>query len=113
MKTKKIMISIFAVILLMICVGGAFLAAQNEEYYTQIDNDNVQEIAPHGDMNYKYTLPAYDREGNEKELKFETSRVLKEDAFICLKVNLIRGVVEWEEVEYTEMPGKVQKYYSE
>ena len=53
MKTKKIMISIFAVILIMICVGGAFLAAQNEEYYTQIDNDNVQEIAPHGDMNYK------------------------------------------------------------
>ena len=30
-----------------------------------------------------------------------------------LKVNLIRGVVEWEEGEYTEMPGEVQKYYSE
>ena len=63
-------------------------------------------------MNYKYTLAAYDENGNEKDVVFETSRVLTDQAFLCLKVNFIRGVVTWAEVEYEELPTEVQQYYS-
>ena len=93
MKSKKIVVGIIAAILVVVCMGGAFLATQNDDYYTQIDNRWVQEIAPHGAMNYKYTLAAYDKNGNEKDVVFETSRILTDDAFLCLKVNFIRGVV--------------------
>lgn len=113
MKSKKVVIGIVAAILVVLCIGVAFLATQNEDYYTQIDNNWVQEIAPHGEMNYKYTLSAYDENGNEKDIVFETSRVLTDDAFLCLKVNFIRGVVAWAETEYEKLPAKVQQYYNE
>ncbi|MSS91166.1 YxeA family protein [Eisenbergiella tayi] len=113
MKSKKVVLGIVAAILVVLCMGVAFLATQNEDYYTQIDNNWVQEIAPHGEMNYKYTLSAYDENGNEKDIVFETSRVLTDDAFLCLKVNFIRGVVTWAETEYEKLPAKVQQYYNE
>lgn len=113
MKSKKVVLGIVAAILVVLCMGVAFLATQNEDYYTQIDNNWVQEIAPHGEMNYKYTLSAYDENGNEKDIVFETSRVLTDDAFLCLKVNFIRGVVTWVETEYEKLPAKVQQYYNE
>ena len=81
MKSKKVVVGIIAAILVVVCMGGAFLATQNDDYYTQIDNRWVQEIAPHGAMNYKYTLAAYDKNGNEKDVVFETSRILTDDAF--------------------------------
>lgn len=113
MKSKKVIVGIIVTILVVVCMGVAFLATQNDDYYTQIDNRWVQEIAPHGAMNYKYTLTAYDENGNEKDVVFETSRILTEDAFLCLKVNFIRGVVTWAEVEYKELPARVQQYYNE
>ncbi|MCU0080405.1 YxeA family protein [Extibacter muris] len=113
MKSKKVIVGIIVTILVVICMGVAFLATQNDNYYTQIDNRWVQEIAPHGAMNYKYTLKAYDEDGNEKDVVFETSRILTDDAFLCLKVNFIRGVVTWAEVEYKELPARVQQYYNE
>ena len=113
MKSKKVVVGIIAAILVVVCMGGAFLATQNDDYYTQIDNRWVQEIAPHGAMNYKYTLAAYDKNGNEKDVVFETSRILTDDAFLCLKVNFSRGVVTWAEVKYEELPAKVQQYYNQ
>ena len=113
MKSKKIVVGIIAAILVVVCMGGAFLATQNDDYYTQIDNRWVQEIAPHGAMNYKYTLAAYDKNGNEKDVVFETRRILTDDAFLCMKVNFIRGVGTWAEVKYEELPAKVQQYYNQ
>ena len=113
MKSKKVVLGIVAAILVVLCMGVAFLTTQNEDYYTQIDNNWVQEIAPHGEMNYKYTLSAYDEKGNKKDIVFETSRVLTDDAFLCLKVNFIRGVVTWAETEYEKLPAKVQQYYNQ
>lgn len=113
MKSKKIILGVVAAILVVVCMSVAFLATQNKDYYTQIDNRRVQNIAPHGAMNYKYTLTAYDESGNEKDVVFETSHILNDDAFLCLKVNFIRGVITWAEVKYEELPVKVQQYYNE
>ena len=91
-----------------------FLATQKSaDYYTQIDNDFVTEIPPHGAMNYRYTLSAYDETGGEKELSFETSRILTDDAYLCLKVAPFRGVITWAEVQFDEMPVTVQEKYCE
>lgn len=110
-KKKTIIIAVIA-ILVVAFIAGAFLATQKSaDYYTQIDNDCVTEIAPHGAMNYRYTLSAYDETGAEKELNFETSRILTDDAYLCLKVAPFRGVVTWAEVQFDEMPAAVQEQY--
>lgn len=94
-------------------MGVTFLATQGKtNYYTQIDNSGVKEIAPHGAMNYKYILAAYDANGKERNIEFETSRILTDGAYLCLKVAPIRGVVSWAETQYEEIPEAVQAVYS-
>ena len=114
MKSKKLWIRIGAVILVVLCMWVAFGATQgNTHYYTQIDNRWVTEIAPHGAMNYEYTLDAYDETGKEQDISFETGRILTDGAYLCLKVAPIRGVVTWAEVQYDELPDAVQAVYSD
>ena len=51
---KKVGIIAVVVILAIAFIAVAFLATQKStNYYTQIDNDWVTEIAPHGAMNYR------------------------------------------------------------
>ncbi len=57
-------------------------------------------------------MPAYSENGNKKNITFGTSRELKEGAFIELTVVPIRGVIEWKEVQYNEMPINIQSYYT-
>lgn len=60
MKSKKLWLGIGAAVLIVLCMGVAFLATQGKtDYYTQIDNRWVTEIAPHGAMNYEYNLDPY------------------------------------------------------
>ena len=69
MNAKKKVWIIAVIVILVAFIAVAFLATQKStNYYTQIDNDWVTEIAPHGVMNYRYTLAAYDENGDEKEL---------------------------------------------
>ncbi len=65
-----------------------------------------------GNMDYSYTLFSYDENGNGKDITFGTSRELKEGAFIRLTVMPSRGVLEWSEVQYDELPIAVQEQYS-
>ena len=84
---KKIGIVLVIAVLAIIFMTVAFLTTQtNTDYYTQIDNRWVTDIAPHGAMNYKYTLVAYDDSGNAKDITFETSKVLTDDAYCSRKV---------------------------
>ena len=62
-------------------------------------------------MRYEYTLDAYNEKGNSKKVIFKTSRELKDDAYLKLDVMLTRGVKSWEEVQYDELPDKVQEKY--
>ena len=65
-----------------------------------------------GNLPYSYTLLSYDEKGNEKEITFGTSRELKEGAFIRLTVMPVRGVLDWSEVQYDELPSAVQAHYT-
>lgn len=114
MKSKKIWVGIAAIILIVLCMSVVFFVTQgNTDYYTQIDNRWVTEIAPHGAMNNKYTLVAYNENGEKRDITFETSKILTEGAYLCLKVAPLRGVVTWAEVPYKEIPEAVQAVYSD
>lgn len=121
---KGILIGIgtaLAVAAVVIGLGAGVLSGNGSLYYTQIDNSKITEGEPRngvidmqGGMSYSYTLTAYDEKGVEKEITFGASRELREDAFLQLTVSPVRGVVEWSELTYEELPMKVQgKYLSD
>lgn len=120
---KKIMLGITVATIAVIGFVGFcawFLSgAGSTYYYAQIDNNKIEQgdsnggvINFHGGMSYSYTLPAYNESGDKKDITFGTSRELKEGAFICLTVMPIRGVLEWSEVQYNELPLAVQRNYT-
>jgi uncharacterized protein (TIGR01655 family) len=121
---KKKMIAGFSaaavIIAGFICFCIWFLSgADSTYYYSQIDNSKVEQIESKGgvinfsgSMDYSYTLFSYNENGKGKDITFGTSRELKEGAFIRLTVMPIRGVLEWKEVQYEELPAAVQSNYA-
>lgn len=117
---KKILFGIGVVFLIVICFGIFLLSgAGSTYYYSQIDNSKIEQtesaggvINFEGSMDFSYTLRCYDEDGNAKDITFGTSRELKEDAFIRLTVMPIRGVLEWSEIQYDELPIAVQEQYT-
>lgn len=98
MKKKMIAGSFVAAVVItgFICVCIWFLSGVGSTYYyTQIDNSKIEQVES--------------KKG--KDITFGTSRELKEGAYIRLTVTPIRGVVEWEEVQYDELPADVQGHY--
>lgn len=112
MKEKIFTIICVAVFLILCCVTYYFLFYQSSSYYTQIDNTKAQLISSSDDMKYEYNLICYDKNGKEKEIKFKTSRKLREDAYLELTYMMTRGVSNWQEVQYNELPKNVQDKYS-
>lgn len=117
---KKILLGIGIVFLIVICFGVFLLSgAGSTYYYSQIDNSRIEQtesaggvINFEGSMDFSYTLRCYDEDGNAKDITFGTSRELKEGAFIRLMVMPIRGVLEWSEIQYDELPIAVQEQYT-
>lgn len=48
----------------------------------------------------------------KKEIKFNTGRELRESAYLKLKVLALTGVNKWEEIQFDELPNKVQAIYN-
>ena len=110
---EKLPMIIAVIVAIVICVGGFyFLEGYETVYYTQIDNEKIQSVSATDEMKYEYTLDCYNENGKKKELKFKTSRELREDAYLLLEVRVL-GVHTWKEVQYSELPEKVQNQYSE
>ncbi len=117
-KTAKIVL--ITVSAAVITIGAAIFSfgkiyqATSEHttyYYSQIDNGSVTEIAPHGGMNYQYSLYVYDENGQGKNMTLDTSRILKDEAFIRIETAPMRGVISWAEMLYNELPDAVQAQY--
>ena len=120
---KQVKIAIGAAAVLLIGLVGFcawFLSGSGStEYYSQIDNSKVEQvdakggvISLKGNLPYSYTLLSYDEDGSEKEITFGTSRELRDGAFIRLTFMPIRGVLDWSEVQYDELPTAVQNHYA-
>lgn len=110
---EKLPIIIAVIVAIAICfVAIYFLENYESVYYTQIDNSKLKKISNTDDMKYEYTLDCYNEKGKKKEIKFKTSRELKEDAYLELTYMVTRGVSNWKEVQYNELPKNVQNKYA-
>lgn len=117
---NKICITVMAVMALVIglsCFSAWFFTEKDAGYYyVQIDNSKLEKVDSrggvinlNGSMDYSYTLTAYDENGQGTYITFGASRELREGAYLRLTVKPIRGVVEWSEVAYAELPAAVQE----
>ncbi len=120
MKKSKPILVVFGAAVLIIVLGIAILAilfrtteANASNCYSRIDNNLVQEITPHGGMNYRYTLQVYAEDGSASSLDLDTSRILKDGAYILIRTAPLRGVLSWEEMQYDELPAAVQAKYTQ
>ena len=123
METKKKVMAGIATVAILVAGGIGFCmwflsGSGSTYYYTQIDNSKIEQndsdggvVNLNGGMEYAYTLPAYDESGKGKDITFGASRQLREGAYIRLTVMPVRGVIEWSEVQYDELPTAVQSNY--
>ena len=106
---EKIPMIIAVIVVIALLVGVYYLLIVHKElYYIKIDNTKIEELSSTDDMKYQYTLTAYNKNGKEKEIKFKTTRELREGAYLELDVMQIRGVVDWKEVQKDDLPDKVK-----
>lgn len=105
-----------------VIVAGLCLASQlfssGTYYYTQVDNSRIERVHSSGGvidltggLEYSYTLVAYKENGAAEDVFFGMSRELREGAFLRLEVAPVRGVVDWCEVRYDELPEAVRRNY--
>ena len=120
---RQVKFALGAVAVLLIGLTGFcawFLSGSGStEYYSQIDNSKVEQVEANGgvislkgNLPYSYTLTCYDENGGEKEITFGTSRELRDGAFIRLTVMPVRGVLDWGEVQYDELPAAAREHYT-
>lgn len=83
-----------------------------DEYFVQVttDGQRVEEKDDSGNnyVDYKYSLPGYDKDGNKKELDFNANkdRPLRREAFLKVTWNKKKGVTSYEEVQQKDLPKK-------
>lgn len=109
MNVKNACIGVIGMVLFLgLCALMFYFAFyESKDYYTIIDNSNVQKIDD-VDFKYKYTLTSYSSDGKEKDISFLTTRELRSDAYIKIKYMISRGVVSWEEVQFDDIPSKAK-----
>lgn len=111
MKEKIIVILSSIAFILFLGILVYNLEYKKITYYTQIDNNKIKELTTTDSMKYEYELTAYDEEGKSKKITFKTTRELKDKAYLKIKYMYISGVNSWEEVNYYNLPNKVQIKY--
>ena len=109
MKGKVFVVIGFTIIVICCVIAGLYRLENYEEvYFTKIDNTKAEKLPTSDDMKYEYTLDCYNNKGKKKQLKFKTSRELKENAYLLLSVRSF-GVHKWEEITYNDLPQAVQE----
>ncbi len=110
---EKLPFIIGVIILIAICALAIYMFEYKRfDYYTQIDNTKIEKISTADNMKYEYELDCFSKSGIKKQIKFKTSRELREGAYLKLIVNALTGVNSWEEVELNELPNKVKEKYN-
>lgn len=106
----KVLLVFGSIIFIALCAAaGYFVFFKTSDYYTQIDNSHVA----NKNNEYEYTLRTYDEHGKMKDYTFKANKELREDAYLKLQTNTLRGVIFWEEIDFNELPKDVQFRYSE
>ncbi|OQR54320.1 YxeA family protein [Bacillus sp. CDB3] len=108
-------IALFSILVVFasLLVGCDLNRMGKDEYYVQIKADGIEknEKADGGQpiKSFEYKLPAFDKDGKEKELEFTAQKNLRKDAFLRVYHSDKKGVSAWEEVKKDELPAKVKE----
>ncbi|MCM1165923.1 MAG: YxeA family protein [Lachnospiraceae bacterium] len=111
---KKTIIAVCATIVFIlgaIFLVSSFIFGSYVYYYAQIDNSKYSITHQRGNVYYSYILPSCDADGNTADMAFNTTRELRGDAFLKLKTSRAAGVVDWEEVQWDELPEGVRDFF--
>lgn len=73
-------------------------------YYTNLIDQSYQLK----NNRYEYTLSCINASGEKRNCTFTTSKKLKENSFLKLYYARFRGVTFWEQINYVDLPLKVQ-----
>ena len=114
---KKFLLTI--AILFVICLGALyalmtidFNRMNADHYYVQITKDGEvsESRGPNGQVykDYNYQLPAYNEQGEKRELEFMAQKNLRHDAFLKKKEKK-DGVSSYDEVKFDDIPAKAQE----
>ncbi|AUI71341.1 YxeA family protein [Companilactobacillus alimentarius] len=115
--SKRVKISLITIIILLIpIIGYQFWYVPNftgDDYYTYISN-SYKEIIEKDDSGanmkeYYYQQKSYDKEGNEKLLKFNSTigRPIKANNYLKVTYNpKHKRVLSWEKVQKDNIPQK-------
>lgn len=117
---KKILIGITAIVI--IGAAGAMLKVKmdhsGETYYTCIVNEGLKvssklsEESKESNINeYEYNEPAFDKEGNRKDITFMSyrERALKKGAYLSVVYNERNGVIGYSEISADDIPEKAME----
>ncbi len=115
--SKKIWVSLIVVIILLIPLAGyEFWFVPNyggDDYYTYVGASYKEVIEQDASGNdhreYYYNQNGYDKNGNEKLLKFDSTlgRPIKENNYLKVTYNDKRQqVISWEKVQKSSVPRK-------
>ena len=113
---KKIGIILTIAVFLLLSVLFYFLRGTNlnrfgaEHYYIQITTDGESEVTviDTGEKmeRFSYQLPAYNEQGDMKEMTFTSHKNLRRDAYLKLFYKESKGVTSYEEVQENDIPEK-------
>jgi len=108
-------IALFSILVVFatMLVGCDLNRMGKDEYYVQITVDGKEEVSKSDSgekfKSFKYKLPAFDKEGKEKEMEFTAQKNLRKEAFLRVYYSDKKGVTAWEEVKKDELPAKVKE----
>lgn len=106
---SKLFAGVAILLFIGLCVLGYLaLFVNSTHYYTRIDNTAVKQLKPN---EFEYNLTAYDAHGKMTNFVFKANKKLRDDAYLELDVMFIRGVVNWREVQYDDLPLDVRPRY--
>ena len=98
---------------LIVLITVDFNRLNKDPYYVQItaDGEAEEHKADNGEIftTYWYELPTLNDKGEEKILKFSAQKNLRQDAYLQLYVKKGSEVTSYDEVQFNELPVKVQK----
>lgn len=109
---RSIAMLVILIVFASILTGCNFNRMGKDIYYVQITMDGQKEETTTDKdtfTTYKYALPAYDEEGNEKTMEFTAQKNLRKEAFLRVYYSSKKGVTSWEEVEKDELPAKAKE----
>lgn len=111
-RSLKVLIIVAAIVLAVVAAKWGYEKAfiSPDTWYARVDNEKLAAADENNNgFDYHYELPAVSATGTSEVLEFDTSRELREGAYLRLETLTLRGVTSWEEVAWDEIPAAAQE----